>query len=138
VHAVDTFPTLARIAGASVPQDRPIDGVDQTQFLLGRSDTSAREGFPVYVADRMEAVKWKNWKIAFYEEERDWWSPPTKMGVPKIFDLYSDPKEEFGATLTANAWVAGPMMRILAEFEQSLKKDPPIAPGTPDPYVPKR
>jgi arylsulfatase len=136
VHSVDTFTTLATIAGAAVPKDRPIDGVDQGGFLLGRSEHSAREGFPVFVADRMEAVKWKNWKMAFYEGERDWWSPPTKLGVPKIFDLISDPKEEYGATLTANAWVSGPMMKMVAEFEQSLKRYPPIAPGTPDPYRP--
>src|SRR5690349_18867304 len=29
VHAVDTFTTLAKLAGASVPQDRAVDGVDQ-------------------------------------------------------------------------------------------------------------
>jgi hypothetical protein len=27
-------------------------------------------------------------------------------------------------------------MKIMVEFEQSLKKNPPIAPGTPDPYTP--
>jgi arylsulfatase len=27
-------------------------------------------------------------------------------------------------------------MKIVAEFEQSLKKYPPITPGTPDPYSP--
>jgi arylsulfatase len=136
VHSVDTFTTFARIAGAAVPQDRAIDGVDQTEFLLGKYERSAREGFPVFVADRMEAVKWKNWKIAFYEQQRDWSSPPTKLGVPKIFDLVNDPKEEYGATLTPNAWVGGPMMKIVAEFEESLKRYPPIVPGTPDPYQP--
>jgi arylsulfatase len=29
-------------------------------------------------------------------------------------------------------------MKIVGELEQSLKKYPPIAPGTPDPYVPPR
>jgi arylsulfatase len=136
VHEVDTFTTFAKLAGAKLPDDRPIDGVDQSEFLMGKSERSAREGFPVFVADRLEAVKWKNWKIAFYEEERDWWSPPTKLGVPKIFDLIKDPTEEYGATLTPDGWVAGPMMKIVAEFEQSLKTHPPINPGTPDPYTP--
>lgn len=136
VHSVDTFTTFARFAGAVVPQDRAIDGVDQSEFLLGRSEKSARDGFPVFVADRMEAVKWKNWKIAFYETERDWWTSPVKLGVPKIYDLLVDPKEEYGATLTPNAWVGGPMMQIVAKFEESLKRYPPIAPGTPDPYRP--
>ena len=59
VHEVDTFHTFASIAGASVPTDRPIDGVAQTDFLLGKSERSSREGFPVFVADRLEAVKWR-------------------------------------------------------------------------------
>jgi hypothetical protein len=29
-------------------------------------------------------------------------------------------------------------MKIVAEFEQSLKKHPPIAPGMPDPYMPPK
>ena len=138
VHSVDTFMTLATIAGAQIPQDRAMDGVDQSAFLLGRSERSAREGFPVFVADRMEAVKWRNWKMTFYEQERDWWSAPVKLGVPKIYDLLSDPKEEFGATLTQNGWVGGPMMKIVADFEASIKRYPPIAPGTPDPYRPPK
>jgi hypothetical protein len=83
-------------------------------------------------------VKWRNWKIAFYEKEREWWSPAIKLGVPKIFDLYTDPKEEYPATATENAWVGHPMMKIVAEFEASLKKYPPIQPGTLDPYTPPR
>ena len=138
VHAVDTYTTFARIAGASVPQDRPIDGVDQIDFLLGKSDKSAREGFPIFVADRLEAVKWRNWKIVFYDEQRDWWTPPLKLGSPKGFDLITDPKEEYPQTALRNTWNAGPAIRIVAEFEQSLKKHPPIAPGAADPYTPPK
>lgn len=138
VHEVDTYTTFAKIAGASVPKDRPIDGVDQTDFLLGKSEKSAREGFPVFVADRLEAVKWRNWKVVFYDEQRDWWSPPTKLGSPKAFDLITDPKEEYPATALRNSWNAGPAMKVVTEFEQSLKKYPPIEPGTPDPYAPQK
>jgi len=138
VHEVDTFSTIARIAGAQVPKDRAIDGVDQTDFLLGKSDKSAREGFPVLVADRIEGVKWRNWKIVFYDEERDWWTPPLKLGQPKAFDLITDPKEEYPQTGIRSTWNAGPPLKILAEFEESLKRYPPIAPGTPDPYTPPK
>ena len=138
VHQVDIYTTFAKIAGASVPQDRPIDGVDQTDFLLGNSEQSSREGFPVFVADRLEAVKWRNWKIVFYDEQRDWWSPPVKLGIPKAFDLITDPKEEYPATGLRNTWNAAPAIKIVTEFEQSLKKYPPIAPGTPDPYTPPK
>lgn len=136
VHSVDTFTTFALIGGGKVPKDRAIDGVDQRQFLLGKTERSSREGFPVFVADRLEAVKWKHWKMAFYDQERDWWSAATKLSVPRIYDLISDPKEEYGATLTPNAWVGGPMMDIVAQFEASLKRYPPIPTGTPDPYHP--
>jgi hypothetical protein len=76
------------------------------------------------------------WKFAFYDEQRDWWSPPIKLGVPKVFDLITDPKEEYPATGLRSSWSAEPAMKIVAEFEHSLKKYPPIAPGTPDPYTP--
>ena len=61
VHIVDMYPTLARVAGAKVPTDRAIDGIDQLDFFLGKQENSNREGFPAYVADRLQAVKWHNW-----------------------------------------------------------------------------
>jgi arylsulfatase len=138
VHEVDTYTTFAKIAGASLPQDRPIDGIDQTDFLLAKSEKSNRQGFPVYVADRLEAVKWKNWKVVFYDEERDWWTPPIKLGNPKAFDLITDAKEEYPQAGLRSSWIAGPAMKVATEFEQSLKKHPPIAPGTADPYKPPK
>ena len=83
VHEVDTFTTFATIAGAAVPTDRPIDGVDQSGFLLGETERSGRDGFPVFVADRLEAVKWRNWKVVFYDEQRDCWTPPLRLGSPE-------------------------------------------------------
>lgn len=133
VHEVDTFVTFAKIAGAAKPVDRPIDGVDQSDFFLGKT-ASNRDGFPVFVADQLEAVKWKNYKMAFYQPERDWWSAAVKLGVPQIFDLYTDPKEEYPVSLTPNAWVVGPMMKIVGEFEKSTAQYPLIKPGTPDPF----
>jgi arylsulfatase A-like enzyme len=43
--AVDWLPTLAGMAGASglIPKDRPIDGVDASAFMLGKSDTTGRD-----------------------------------------------------------------------------------------------
>lgn len=137
VHEVDLYTTFANIVKAEVPKDRPIDGIDQTDFFFGKV-TSNREGFPVFVADRLEAVKWKNYKMAFYQAQREWWSPAIKLGVPQIFDLYTDPKEEYPATLTPNAWVGGSMMKIVGDFEKSLAMYPPIKPGTPDPYLPPK
>ena len=69
VHIVDLYTTLARVGGAEIPKDRPIDGVDQLDFFLGKQENSNREGFPAYVADRLSAVKWRNWKMHLIKQE---------------------------------------------------------------------
>ena len=56
----------------------------------------------------------------------------------QAFDLITDPKEEYPATGLRHSWVATPAMKIVTEFEASLKKYPTIPPGTPDPYTPPK
>ena len=132
VHGVDLFPTFASIAGAAIPGDRPIDGVDQSRFLLGASETSAREGFPIWCADRLTAVKWRNWKLHFIRQDT-MFDPPVRLPVPTIYNLYTDPREE---KPTTDTWVVHPMLRIVADFEASTRRHLLIQMGTPDPYVP--
>jgi len=93
VHIVDLFTTLARIGGAEVPKDRPIDGVDQLDFFLGKQENSNREWFPAYVADRLSAVKWRNWKSHLIWQE-NMYDPPQKLPIPKLINLLTDLKEE--------------------------------------------
>ena len=132
VHGVDMFPTLAKITGATVPSDRPIDGVDQSDFFLGKTEKSNREGFPIWCADRLQAVKWRNFKLHFYRQDT-MFDPPVKLPIPFIINLYTDPREE---KPTADTWVVSPMLKILGAFEESVRKHPLIPMGTPDPYQP--
>jgi arylsulfatase A-like enzyme len=134
VHVVDMLPTLARIGGAEVPKDRPIDGVDQLDFLLGKQERSNRDGFPAYVADRLSAVKWRNWKVHLILQER-MYDPPVKLALPRLINLLTDLKEEHDVA-AYNTWVFDPVFKIVAIFQMSLKKYPPIKLGTPDPYMP--
>src|SRR5215471_14088104 len=134
VHIVDLYPTLGRVGGAEVPKDRPIDGVDQMDFFLGKQEKSNREGFPAYVADRLQAVKWRNWKIHLMWQEK-MYDPPQKLPLPKLVNLLIDLKEERDV-LIQDGWVTYPMMKIRSDFEESLRKYPPIVMGTPDPYHP--
>jgi len=136
VHIVDLFTTLARVGGADIPQDRPIDGVDQTAFFLAKQEHSNREGFPAYVADRLQAVKWRNWKMHLIWQE-NMYDAPQRLPLPKIINLLTDLKEERDV-LIHDGWVTYPMMKIVNEFEESLKKFPPIKMGTPDPYQPPK
>jgi arylsulfatase len=108
VHGVDLFPTLASIVGAAVPKDRPIDGVDQSGFFTGKTEKSAREGILIWCADRLQAVKWRNFKVHFYQQET-MVSPPIKLAIPLLFNLYTNPREEADKVIT-DSWIFGPVL----------------------------
>lgn len=130
VHVTDLYATLAALAGASLPQDRPIDGINQLPFLLGEQETSLREGFLFYIKNELRAVKWRDWKLHFY------WEPEVnegkgKLESPYLFNIKSDPKEETDV-LVFNTWVMGPMLRMVKAFNESVQAHPNTVPGAPD------
>jgi arylsulfatase len=59
---LDFFPTLARLTGGKAPDDRPIDGVDQSDLLLSRSGTGRREVLLTLVGPDLVAVRWKQFR----------------------------------------------------------------------------
>jgi len=134
VHVTDLYPTLARITGGAIPSDRPIDGVDQLDFLLGRQSKSNREGFVYYIKNELRAAKWRDWKMhVIWETEPN--AGPKHLETPWLFNLTRDPKEETDVG-TANNWARRPLVLLMRNFQESLKAHPPIPPGAPDDYVP--
>src|SRR5258705_13288707 len=127
VHAVDLFPTLASIAGADVPKDRPIDGVDQSNFFTGKSEKSAREGILIWCADRLQAVKWRNFKVHFYQQDT-MVSPPGKLAIPLLVNFFTNPREDKDKGIT-DSWIFRPVLKMGDPFEQSTKKHPLVALG---------
>jgi arylsulfatase A len=63
VSALDILPTVANLSGGSVPQDRIIDGVDLTDFLLGKQEQSPRQTFYFYEREQLQAVRKGDWKL---------------------------------------------------------------------------
>lgn len=134
VHVVDIYNTLADVAGCSVPQDRPIDGISQLPFLTGEREKSAREGFVYYIKTEMRAAKWRDWKMHFiWEKEPN--DGANHLETPYLFNLVQDPKEESDVN-TTQSWVRGPIRKMIKDFQDSLKKSPPIPPGAPDDFKP--
>jgi arylsulfatase len=138
VHIVDLFPTLAGLAGVAVPTDRPIDGVDQSEFLLGRSEKSSREGFAIFVGDTLHGAKWRNWKIHLVWQETKYSTQQPFSTVPKVVDLITDPREERNVAQPYNTWLQYPGMRLLTEFQKSMGKYPNVPLGAPDSYRPSQ
>ncbi len=134
VHVTDLYPTLARVAGATVPQDRVIDGVDQLDFFLGRQARSNREGFVYYIKQELRAAKWRDWKmhIVLEREPND---GPNHLETPFICNLTRDPKEESDVG-NEFSWARTPLRKMIHNFQASLEQHPPIPPGAPDDYVP--
>ena len=136
VHAMDLFPTLATIAGGAVPDDRIIDGIDVSDFLLGKTTTSGRDGFVVYMGNDVFGVKWGDWKIHF--KEQDAWNTILRTyTMPRVYNLISDPREH-DDVLFPHTWVLKVGLPQLGEHVASLKEHPPIPTGTLDPYVPPK
>ncbi len=134
VHAMDLYPTLAQIAGGKVPDDRVIDGIDISPFLLGQSEQSGREGFIVYMGNDVFGVKWRDWKLHF-KEQTGWNGVLRTYTMPRVYNLISDPQERDNV-LFPHTWIPKAALPQLEEHVASLKTHPPIPTGAPDPYQP--
>jgi arylsulfatase A-like enzyme len=134
--AVDWLPTLAAMAGAPnlVPIDRPIDGIDASAFMLGKSDTTGRQHYMFFGTDgELLSVKWKIYKIIFRYTEApiSIEKPYIKPQFPLMYDLTSDPHEDnnlFYSDLTSG-WLMAPAFKIIGEYMRSVKQYPNIRVG---------
>ncbi|GAA1390056.1 arylsulfatase [Catellatospora chokoriensis] len=124
--AVDWLPTFAGIIGESgrVPTDRPIDGIDAAEHLLGRRESSGRDSVLYFGIDgRLMSVKWKNYKVIFRTSDGiD--RPITDVQMPLVFDLIGDPGERFNIWEHAMdvGWVFRPVYGLIKQYQQSVAK----------------
>ena len=141
VSIMDFFPTFALFAGGKIPDDRPIDGVDQTDLLLGKSEPGARDSLLTFVGPTLAASRWKQWRAYFLDiaPGRSGVSGGDLMGglglsaapmngYPKIFNIEADPREEHNVA-EQYAWVRAAVIKPVEEYLESVKKypNPPAA-----------
>ena len=130
---MDFFPTFARLIGSKIPTDRPIDGVDQTDVLFGKSETGNRDSLLTFIGADMVAARWKQWRMYFTDvhptgigPQRDpgMFSASAPMaGYPKIYNIEMDPHEDLqvGALF---GWAVGPALEVVEKYKETLKRYP--------------
>jgi arylsulfatase A-like enzyme len=122
ISGLDWLPTLMAAVGDSDITDKllrgyqvgsrtyklHLDGYNQLPYLTGQQEHGARKEFVYFNDDGdLVALRYENWKIVFEEQRaqgtmRIWAEPFTKLRVPKLFDLRSDPYER--ADITSNTY----------------------------------
>jgi arylsulfatase A len=97
---LDILPTAAALAGAALPTDRVIDGVDLSPVLKGGAPSPRTELF-YYWDSELRAIRNGRYKAHFitsgaYGEG----APRTMHSPPLLFDLATDPGERFDVAST--------------------------------------
>ena len=136
---MDFLPTFAHIVGGKMPTDRPIDGVDQTDVLLGDSSMGHRESLLSFIGPDLVAARWKQWRIYYTDVHPTGIGPQREPGIfsanspmagyPKAYNIEMDPHEDHNVGAMFG-WVSGNVLKIVEEYLASVKKYPnPPAPN---------
>ena len=139
---MDFFPTFANMIGAKVPTDRPIDGVDQTDVLLGKSQTGKREALLSFIGDQLCAARWKQWRVYFTDVHPTGIGPQRQPGLfsasapltgyPIIYNIEMDPHEDLQVGGMFEAAVDPPLEEVKKYLESTRKYPNPPAPNITD------
>jgi arylsulfatase len=113
---MDLFNTSLRLAGVidSLPQDRYVDGIDQTSFLLTEGGESLREHVSFWMNSTLMALRMHELKIHQHVVINNgspflWIDMATVQDVgtaPWLFNLYINPKEDYTVGHRMSAWLA--------------------------------
>jgi arylsulfatase len=135
---MDFLPTFANLIGAKVPADRPLDGVDQTDVLLGKSENGHRDSLLTFIGADLVAARWKQWRVYFTDvhptgigPERlpGMMSASTRMaGYPKLYNVEIDPHEDHNC-FAYFPWAMEEPLQEVRKYMGSVKQYPnPPAP----------
>ncbi len=101
---MDLLPTLAGLAGAKVPADRKLDGLDIWPVMAGESDKGPREVFHYFRGLELEAIRQGDWKL--------------HLGKQELYDLGQDLAE------SNNLYVSKPeIVKQLTELARKMEDD---------------
>ena len=132
----DLFNTSLALAGLQdkLPEDRYIDGIDQTSFLLADNGESNRKCIFFTYVDKLSAIRMDEYKSYNYIIDSGYGGYQTmgsmndgRLASPTLgllFNLYMDPKER-SPILIRKVWFAGMLEQEYLRFQETFKKYPP-------------
>jgi arylsulfatase len=133
ISIMDFFPTLAKFAGADVPTDRPVDGIDQSDWLLGKKATSNREHLLTFIGADLVAVRWRHFRIYLQDVVQSGGgyvrmggtnaNRIPRNGYPSVYNIEADPREEHDVA-PEESWLVGKYIPYVLEYYSSLKEHP--------------
>jgi len=136
---LDLFATLLTLAGApgAVPDDRFIDAVDQTSFLLAPDGESNRKFHYYWLTSNFSALRVGEYKYmlsSISDDERDVVNPGGFTGVVqqyaygRLFNLYLDPKETHSYLIRKLVYIEL-IQRALADHLRTFREYPSKPPA---------
>jgi arylsulfatase len=155
VSGLAWFPTLLAAAGDPTIKERllqgaaiggkqfkvHLDGYNQLDYLLGKTDKGARADFAYFNDDGvLVAYRHGNWKAVFCEMESPggfavWYEPFNCLRIPKLYNLRMDPYEradivsdQYDDWRVENAYLMGWMVWQAAPFLETFVDYPPSQP----------
>jgi arylsulfatase len=129
---MDFLPTFANIIGAKIPDDRPIDGVDQTEVLFGKSEEGARDSLLTFIGAHLVAARWKQWRMYFtsvhptglgLQRMDGIFSASASLSYPTLYNIEMDPHEDIQVAAQF-PWVQGFVFKEIDKYKDTLKKYP--------------
>jgi arylsulfatase A-like enzyme len=90
---MDIFTTCLTLAGAKVPNDRVVDGVDLSPVLF-KGQQQIRESYFYYRGEQLYAVRKGPWKAHYITRPAYGRGPAEKHDPPELYHLGHDPSEK--------------------------------------------
>lgn len=92
--SLDLYPTLLHWAGASVPGQKTLDGLDISDVFSGKNE-KVRELVYYYDSDQLYAIRKGSWKAHFTTHSGYAPQAPEKHETPLLYNLDIDPSEKY-------------------------------------------
>jgi arylsulfatase A len=118
---MDLFTTSLKLAGAEIPSDRVIDGVDMSPILFG-TGPSLRQVFYYYRGTQLYAARKGTFKAHLVTRSGYGPDAPVPHDPPALYDLGHDPGERFDVAASHPEVLAG----LTGEIDRHRKTIIPV------------